>query len=36
MKRPTNKPETRTWLASLIRKRTEHLGRVEASDRTGG
>ena len=33
MKRPTKKPETRTWLASLIRKRTEHLGRVEAPDR---
>lgn len=33
MKRPTNKPEMRAWLASLIRKRTEYLGRVEAPDR---
>jgi hypothetical protein len=33
MTRSTNKRETRIWLASLIRKRTEHLGRVEAPDR---
>jgi hypothetical protein len=33
MKHPTKKPETRTWRAWLIRRRTEHLGRVEAPDR---
>ena len=33
MKFPTKKPETRTWRASLIRKRTEYLGRVEGPDR---
>jgi hypothetical protein len=33
MKRPTKKPEPRWWRVSLIRKRTEFLGRVEAPDR---
>jgi hypothetical protein len=33
MKRTTKKPEPRTWRASLIRKRTEFLGHVEAPDR---
>jgi hypothetical protein len=31
VKRPAKK--IRTWLTSLIRKRAEHLGRVEAPDR---
>jgi hypothetical protein len=33
MKRPTKKSETRTWRASLIRRRTEFLGHVEAPGR---
>jgi hypothetical protein len=33
MKRPTTKPEIRTWRASLIKQRAEFLGRVEAPDR---
>jgi hypothetical protein len=33
MKRPVKKPETRTWRASLIRKRDQFLGHVEAPDR---
>jgi hypothetical protein len=34
MKRPTKKPaEPRMWRVSLIRKRTEFLGRVQAPDR---
>lgn len=32
MKRPTKKAEARTWHVALIRKRTEHLGRVGAPD----
>jgi hypothetical protein len=32
VKRPKQKAEPRTWRASLIRKRTEFLGHVEASD----
>jgi hypothetical protein len=33
MRRTTKKPAPRRWRASLIRKRTEFLGRVEAPDR---
>jgi hypothetical protein len=33
MKGPREEPEPRVWRASLIRKRTEFLGRVEAPDR---
>ena len=32
MKRAGNKTEMRTWRASLIRKRAEFLGRVQAPD----
>jgi hypothetical protein len=35
MRRPTKKPEMRTCRASLIRRRTEFLGHVEAPDREG-
>jgi hypothetical protein len=33
VKRPKQKTEPRTWRASLVRKRTEFLGHVEALDR---
>jgi hypothetical protein len=33
VRRPAKKSEMRTWRASLIRKRTEFFGHVEAPDR---
>jgi hypothetical protein len=33
MKRPTKKPACAGWRVSLIRKRAEFLGRVQAPDR---